>query len=52
MPVPDNLKTVIIKKGSEAFQNKDGPFDKISRLGDDVKGENRHLSMYMIVYSF
>ncbi|KAL4718380.1 hypothetical protein ACJJTC_009057 [Scirpophaga incertulas] len=44
LPVPDNVRIDIIKKGSEHFQNKEGPFPTVSRHGSKIKGDSRHLS--------
>ena len=44
IPVPDSLCIEIIKKGSDTFQNKEGPFDTVSRKGLQTKGDIRHLS--------
>ena len=37
-PVPDSLRVDLIKRGSEAYQNKDGPFGTVTRSGDKIKG--------------
>lgn len=44
LPVPDNVRIDIIKKGSEHFQNKEGLFPTVSRHGSKIKGDSRHLS--------
>ncbi|OWR54309.1 putative zinc finger MYM domain containing 1 [Danaus plexippus plexippus] len=44
LPVPNNVRIDIIKKGSEHFQNKEGPFPTVSRHGSKIKGDSRHLS--------
>lgn len=44
IPVPDSLRVEIVKRGSECFQNKDGPFETVQRLGESTKGETRHLT--------
>lgn len=46
IPVPADLRADLVKKGSEHFQNKDGPFDEdtVQRSGDKTKGKVRHLN--------
>lgn len=44
IPVPDHFRTVIIKKGSAHFQNKDGPFSVVARQDAKAKGDVRQLS--------
>lgn len=45
IPVPDGLRVEIIKRGSECFQKKDGPFETVQRAGDDRKGQTRQLTL-------
>ena len=33
IPVPDKLRVDLVKRGSESFQSKDGPFQKVERQG-------------------
>lgn len=44
LPVPDHLRIDLIKKGSEHFQNKEGPFKAQFRPSDSAKGKCRQLS--------
>ncbi|XP_047027728.1 52 kDa repressor of the inhibitor of the protein kinase-like [Helicoverpa zea] len=44
MPLPDHIRLEIIKKGSETFQHKDGPFISIVRQGEHAKGPQRSLT--------
>ncbi|XP_043276006.1 zinc finger MYM-type protein 1-like [Venturia canescens] len=44
IPLPDSLRIEIIKKGSNCFQNKDGPFGIVVRQGPKTKGGIRNLS--------
>lgn len=43
-PVPRDLRVTLVKRGSEAIQNKDGPFSAVQREGLRSKGESRHLT--------
>ncbi|GBP23360.1 hypothetical protein EVAR_22218_1 [Eumeta japonica] len=38
--VPNNVRIDIIKKGSEHFQNKEGPFPTVSRHGSKIKAKH------------
>ena len=49
--MPDSVRTDIIKRGSEPFQNKQGPFKSVKRPGAKVKGELRQLSTAWFYYS-
>ncbi|CAE1240095.1 unnamed protein product [Acanthosepion pharaonis] len=51
IPVPDSVRTDIIKRGSEPFQNKQGPFKSVKRSCAKVKGELRQLSAAWFYYS-
>jgi hypothetical protein len=51
IPVPDSIRTDIIKQGSEPFQNREGPFKSVTRPGANVKGESRQLSAGWFYYS-
>lgn len=45
--VPDNIRIELVKKGSEAFQNKEGPFKAKERPGAEakkLKGSSRQLN--------
>nr|XP_033788676.1 zinc finger MYM-type protein 1-like [Geotrypetes seraphini] len=44
VPVPDDLRVNLVKKGSEPFQNKNGPFSASQREGKKSKGFSRHLT--------
>ncbi|CAH2283856.1 Hypothetical predicted protein [Pelobates cultripes] len=44
VPVPDVLRVDLIKRGSEPFQNRDGPFSLVERQGEKSKGKNRQLT--------
>ncbi|XP_077340582.1 zinc finger MYM-type protein 1-like [Lithobates pipiens] len=43
-PVLDELRVDLIKRGSEPFQNRDGPFSAIERRGEKSKGISRQLT--------
>ncbi|CAH2315228.1 zinc finger MYM-type 1-like [Pelobates cultripes] len=43
-PVPDVLRVDLIKRGSEPFQNRDGPFSPVERQGEKSKGKSRQLT--------
>ncbi|CAH2299466.1 Hypothetical predicted protein [Pelobates cultripes] len=40
VPVPDVLRVDLIKRGSEPFQNRDGPFSPVERQGEKSKGKS------------
>ncbi|KAJ8874098.1 hypothetical protein PR048_024939 [Dryococelus australis] len=40
----DSLSVDLIKRGSEAYQNKDGPFDTVTGSGDKIKGSIRRIT--------
>ncbi|CAH2246308.1 Hypothetical predicted protein [Pelobates cultripes] len=44
VPVPDVLRVDLIKRGSEPFQNRDGPFSPVERQGEKSKGKSRQLT--------
>ncbi|XP_050548310.1 zinc finger MYM-type protein 1-like, partial [Daktulosphaira vitifoliae] len=44
VPMPDDIRLEIIQIGSSTFQNKDGPFLPIERVGESTKGTNRSLT--------
>lgn len=44
VPVPDDLRVDLIKRGSEPFQNRDGPFSAVERRGEKSKGKSRQLT--------
>lgn len=44
IPLLDNIRLPIILKGSEIFQNKDGPFLAAERIGESIKGTHRSLT--------
>lgn len=44
VPVPQHIRIMIIEKGSEVYQHKEGPFEAIERSGDNIKGAHRCLS--------
>ncbi|XP_044151348.1 uncharacterized protein LOC122939347 [Bufo gargarizans] len=44
VPVPDVLRVDLIKRGSEPFQNRDGPFNPVERQGEKSKGKSRQLT--------
>ncbi|CAH2296492.1 zinc finger MYM-type 1-like [Pelobates cultripes] len=44
VPVPDVLRVDLIKRGSEPFQNRDGPFSPVERQGGKSKGKSRQLT--------
>ncbi|CAH2276151.1 Hypothetical predicted protein [Pelobates cultripes] len=44
VPVPDVLRVDLIKRGSEPFQNRDGPFSPDERQGEKSKGKSRQLT--------
>ena len=44
VPVPDNFRVEIIKRGSPSFQNKDGPFCVVTRQDEKAKGDVRKLT--------
>ncbi|XP_077341212.1 zinc finger MYM-type protein 1-like [Lithobates pipiens] len=44
VPVPDELRVDLIKRGSEPFQNRDGPFSAVERRGEKSKGKSRQLT--------
>ncbi|KAK3578464.1 hypothetical protein CHS0354_038553 [Potamilus streckersoni] len=44
VPVPDNFRVEIIKRGSLSFQNKDGPFCVVTRQDEKAKGDVRKLT--------
>lgn len=43
-PLPDDLRIEFLKRGSESFQNKDGPFNVVQRQGEKTKGQSRQLT--------
>lgn len=45
IPVPEHIRISIIEKGSEIFQNKDGPFEPVERPGENTKGTQRCLTL-------
>ncbi|XP_044147047.1 zinc finger MYM-type protein 1-like [Bufo gargarizans] len=44
VPVPDVLRVDLIKRGSEPFQNRDGPFNPVEIQGEKSKGKSRQLT--------
>ncbi|CAH2284359.1 zinc finger MYM-type 1-like [Pelobates cultripes] len=44
VPVPDVLRVDLIKRGSEPFQNRDGPFSPVERQGEKSKGKSQQLT--------
>lgn len=44
IPVTDGLRIDIVKRGSEYFQNREGPFESVQRTGTNLKGLNRQLT--------
>uniref|UniRef100_A0A1B6DAI5 TTF-type domain-containing protein n=1 Tax=Clastoptera arizonana TaxID=38151 RepID=A0A1B6DAI5_9HEMI len=44
LPLSDAQRIAFVKRGSEFFQHKDGPFDTSFRSGGNIKGETRNLS--------
>jgi hypothetical protein len=44
IPVPDDIKTEIIRRGSTNYQNLEGPFESVQKPGENPKGENRQLN--------
>ncbi|XP_030066678.1 zinc finger MYM-type protein 1-like [Microcaecilia unicolor] len=44
IPVPDDLRVNLVKRGSEPLQNKDGPFSAVQREGKKNKGGSRYLT--------
>ncbi|CAH2284975.1 Hypothetical predicted protein [Pelobates cultripes] len=44
VPVPDDLRVDLIKRGSEPFQNRDGPFSPVERQGEKSKGKSQQLT--------
>lgn len=44
VPLSDVMQTDFVKRGSEFFQNKEGPFGLTMRIGENLKGEMRQLS--------
>ncbi|XP_040286004.1 zinc finger MYM-type protein 1-like [Bufo bufo] len=44
IPVPDDLRVGLIKRGSEPFQNTKGPFSVVQRKGEKSKGKSRQLT--------
>ncbi|CAH2281816.1 Hypothetical predicted protein [Pelobates cultripes] len=44
VPVADVLRVVLIKRESEPFQNRDGPFSPVERQGKKSKGKSRQLT--------
>jgi len=46
IPLSDSLRVEIIKRKSEHFQHKDGPFGAVKRVGENLKGQTRQLTKY------
>ncbi|XP_044765413.1 zinc finger MYM-type protein 1-like [Coccinella septempunctata] len=44
IPVPDGLRTEIIRRGSENFQHLEGPFGAVQKPGENPKGHTRQLN--------
>lgn len=44
MPVPDSIRTEIIRRGSGCYQNLKGPFEAVRKPGENAKGETRQLT--------
>lgn len=44
IPLPDHIRSLIVERGSEVFQNKDGPFESTDRPGENTKGTHRCLT--------
>ncbi|CAH2277777.1 Hypothetical predicted protein [Pelobates cultripes] len=44
VPVPDVLRVHLIKRGSEPFQNRDGPLSPVERQGEKSKGRSQQLT--------
>ncbi|XP_065665736.1 zinc finger MYM-type protein 5-like [Hydra vulgaris] len=42
--MPDNLRTDVIKQGSEIYQNLEWPFDPVHKPGENSKGQTRQLT--------
>ncbi|XP_065652993.1 uncharacterized protein LOC136080303 [Hydra vulgaris] len=43
-PMPNYLRTDVIRQGSEIYQNLEGPFDPVHKPGENSKAQNRQLT--------
>ena len=51
IPVPDSVSCNVIQRGSEPFQNKQGPVKSVKRPGAKIKGVSRQLSTAWFYHS-